>query len=126
MACGVGFIAQATDTPLPLSQQLALLAVMLLTSKGGAGAAGGALVKLAATLQSSHALPLSGVGLLFGIDRVLAIATSTTNVIGNSVAVLVLAKWERMFDQQKFDAYVNGRHAPPAGPVTVRATEHPR
>ncbi|MFM0635793.1 cation:dicarboxylase symporter family transporter [Paraburkholderia metrosideri] len=59
MACGVGFIAQATDTPLPLSQQLALLAVMLLTSKGGAGAAGGALVKLAATLQSSHALPLS-------------------------------------------------------------------
>ncbi|MFM0635795.1 hypothetical protein PQQ63_03665 [Paraburkholderia metrosideri] len=70
--------------------------------------------------------PLSGVGLLFGIDRVLAIATSTTNVIGNSVAVLVLAKWERMFDQQKFDAYVNGRHAPPAGPVTVRATEHPR
>ncbi|MGQ7937217.1 cation:dicarboxylate symporter family transporter [Paraburkholderia sp. D1E] len=126
MACGVGFIAQATDTPLPLSQQLALLAVMLLTSKGGAGAAGGALVKLAATLQSSHALPLSGVGLLFGIDRVLAIATSTTNVIGNSVAALVLAKWERMFDQQKFDAYVNGRHAPPAGPVTVRATEHPR
>ncbi|WP_434106674.1 cation:dicarboxylate symporter family transporter [Paraburkholderia caffeinilytica] len=126
MACGVGFIAQATDTPLSLSQQLALLAVMLLTSKGGAGAAGGALVKLAATLQSSRALPLSGVGLLFGIDRVLAIATSTTNVIGNSVAVLVLSKWERMFDQQKFDAYVSGRHAPPTAPVTVRTSEHPR
>ncbi|MFM0730971.1 cation:dicarboxylase symporter family transporter [Paraburkholderia sediminicola] len=125
MACGVGFISQATDTPLSLSQQLALLAVMLLTSKGGAGAAGGALVKLAATLQSSHALPLSGVGLLFGIDRVLAIATSTTNVIGNSVAVLVLSKWERMFDQQKFDAYMSGRHAPPAGSVAVRASEHP-
>ena len=124
MACGVGFIAQATDTPLSLSQQLALLAVMLLTSKGGAGAAGGALVKLAATLQSSRALPLSGVSLLFGIDRVLAIATSTTNVIGNSVAVLVLSKWERMFDKQKFDAYVTRRHAPAGKPATVRAKAH--
>lgn len=123
MACGVGFIAQATDTPLSLSQQLGLLAVMLLTSKGGAGSAGGALVKLAATLQSSRALPLSGVGLLFGIDRVLAIATSTTNVIGNSVAVLVLSKWERMFDKQKFDTYQNRRHAP-AEPAPVPATEH--
>ncbi|OZI77904.1 cation:dicarboxylate symporter family transporter [Bordetella genomosp. 12] len=104
MACGIGFIAQATDTPLPLPQALALLAVMLVTSKGGAGAAGGALVKLTATLQSTKALPLSGVGLLFGIDRILAIATSTTNVIGNSVAVMVLAKWEGLFDRQKFDA----------------------
>ncbi|OZI18737.1 C4-dicarboxylate transporter DctA [Bordetella genomosp. 9] len=109
MACGIGFIAQATDTPLPLSQQLALLAVMLVTSKGGAGAAGGALVKLTATLQSTRALPLSGVGLLFGIDRILAIATSTVNVIGNSVAVLVLAKWEGMFDRNKFDACLRGQ-----------------
>ena len=69
MACGVGFIAQATDTPLSLSQQIALLAVMMLTSKGGAGAAGGALVKLAGTLQSSHVLPLSGLG--FGLNFVL-------------------------------------------------------
>ena len=105
MACGVGFIAQATDTPLSLSQQLALLAVMLVTSKGGAGAAGGALVKLTATLQSTGVLPLSGVGLLFGIDRILAIATSTTNVIGNSVAVFVLSKWEGMFDRSRFDAF---------------------
>ena len=110
MACGVGFIAQATDTPLSLSQQIALLAVMMLTSKGGAGAAGGALVKLAGTLQSSHVLPLSGLGLLFGIDRILAIGTSTTNVIGNSVAVLVLAKWEGMFDADKFRARL--RHQP--------------
>ncbi|ARP81769.1 C4-dicarboxylate transporter DctA [Bordetella genomosp. 8] len=108
MACGIGFIAQATDTPLPLSQQLALLAVMLVTSKGGAGAAGGALVKLTATLQSTRVLPLSGVGLLFGIDRILAIATSTVNVIGNSVAVLVLAKWEGMFDRRQFDACLRG------------------
>ncbi|WP_083228787.1 cation:dicarboxylate symporter family transporter [Bordetella sp. H567] len=114
MACGIGFIAQATDTPLPLSQQLALLAVMLVTSKGGAGAAGGALVKLTATLQSTRALPLSGIGLLFGIDRILAIATSTTNVIGNSVAVLVLSKWEGMFDREKFNACLRNPAAPDA------------
>lgn len=123
MACGVGFISQATDTPLTLTQQLALLAVMMLTSKGGAGAAGGALVKLAATIESSGALPLAGVGLLFGIDRILAIATSTTNVIGNSVAVLVLAKWEKMFDRQKFDARLGRRPATHVEPPTVQANE---
>ncbi|NML35375.1 cation:dicarboxylate symporter family transporter [Paraburkholderia antibiotica] len=123
MACGIGFIAQATDTPLSLSQQLALLAVMMLTSKGGAGAAGGAVVKLAATVQTARVLPLAGVGLLFGIDRVLAIATSTTNVIGNAVAVLVLSKWEGMFDQKKFDAYLNRQPAHPTESVDVRPSE---
>ncbi|WP_321946070.1 cation:dicarboxylate symporter family transporter [Paraburkholderia sp. J10-1] len=123
MACGVGFIAQATDTPLSLTQQLALLAVMMLTSKGGAGAAGGALVKLAATIQTSRALPLAGVGLLFGIDRVLAIATSTTNVIGNSVAVLVLSKWERMFDKNKFESHMNRRHTAHVEAPPVQASE---
>ena len=123
MACAVGFISQATDTPLSLSQQLSLLAVMLLTSKGGAGAAGGALVKLAATIQSSRVLPIGGVGLLFGIDRILAIATSTTNVIGNSVAVLVLSKWENMFDKQKFDARLSRPPVANTEPPRVKASE---
>ncbi|MFC4276911.1 cation:dicarboxylate symporter family transporter [Achromobacter aloeverae] len=121
MACGVGFISQATDTPLSLSQQLALLAVMLVTSKGGAGAAGGALVKLTATLQSTRVLPLGGVGLLFGIDRILAIATSTTNVIGNSVAVFVLSKWEGMFDRQRFDAHGRAESAAPTQTASAQA-----
>ena len=68
MALAVGFIAQATDTPFSLSQQAAALAVMLLTSKGGTTVAGGAFVKLAATLQSVRLLPLSGLGLLFAVD----------------------------------------------------------
>jgi aerobic C4-dicarboxylate transport protein len=101
MGCGVGFIAQATDTPLSLSQQLALLAVMLLTSKGGAGAAGGALVKLAATLQPSRALPLSGVGLPLGIDRVLAIATSTTKVIATRLLSRAVEQLVAGFDQNR-------------------------
>ncbi|WP_213881315.1 cation:dicarboxylase symporter family transporter [Pseudomonas sp. dw_358] len=104
MACGLGFLAQATDTSLSWGQSLSLLGVMLLTSKGGAGAAGGAVIKLAATLESVRVLPLGALGLLFGIDRVLAIATSTTNVIGNSVAVFVICRWERLFDRERFDA----------------------
>lgn len=128
MACGIGFISQATDTPLSLTQQLGLLAVMLLTSKGGAGAAGGALVKLAATVQTSRALPLSGVSLLFGIDRLLAIATSTVNVIGNSVAVLIMAKWEGMFDAQAFKACVNRKPDPLSSDVSPAdiSTAHER
>lgn len=111
MACGLGFLAQATDTALSWEQQLSLLAVMLLTSKGGAGAAGGAVIKLAATLESVRVLPLGALGLLFGIDRVLAIATSTTNVIGNSVAVFVICRWEKLFDQQRFDACLAPDHS---------------
>ncbi|MGN6580932.1 MAG: cation:dicarboxylate symporter family transporter [Bordetella sp.] len=109
MACGLGFISQATDTPLSWSQQLALLAVMFLTSKGGAGATGGALVKLTASLQSTHVLPMGGVGLLFGIDRVLGVATSTTNVIGNAVATLVVSRWEGLFNREQFDAMLHER-----------------
>ena len=109
MACGVGFISQATDTPLSLSQQFALLAVMFLTSKGGAGATGGALVKLTASLQSTGVLPLGGIGLIFGIDRILGIATSTTNVIGNTVATLVISRWEGLFNRDQFDSMLHER-----------------
>ena len=91
---------------------------MLLTSKGGAGAAGGAVIKLAATLESVRVLPLGALGLLFGIDRVLAIATSTTNVIGNSVAVFVICRWENLFDRQRFDACLNP-DAPLPTPVVL-------
>lgn len=113
MACGLGFLAQATDTPLTFSQQVSVLAVMLLTSKGGAGAAGGAVIKLAATLQSVRLVPLGSLGLLFGIDRVLAIATSTTNVIGNSVAVFVICRWEKLFDRERFEACLRQPDRPP-------------
>ncbi len=104
MAIGVGFIAQATDTPFPWTDQLMLLAVLLLTSKGGATVAGGSFIKLAATLQSTRALPLSGLGLLFGVDRFMALCGGLTNMIGNAVAVLVIARWEGAFDRAKFDA----------------------
>jgi aerobic C4-dicarboxylate transport protein len=106
MGIAVGFLAQATDTPFSIGQQLAVLAVMLLTSKGGTAVAGGAFVKLAGTLQTVQSLPLSGLGLLLGIDRVNATCISLTNLVGNTVAVFVVAKWEKAFDQGKFDAYM--------------------
>jgi aerobic C4-dicarboxylate transport protein len=123
MAMSVGFIAQATDTPFSIGQQVALLGVLMLTSKGGTTVAGGAFVKLAATLEAVRALPLGGLGLLFGIDRLMDTCTALTNMIGNIVAVFALAKSERAFDLEQFRAYRNsagGVVAPPrddAGPV---------
>jgi len=131
MAIGVGFIAQATDTPFPWTAQLMLLAVLLLTSKGGATVAGGSFIKLAATLQSTRALPLSGLGLLFGVDRFMALCGGLTNMIGNAVAVLVIARWEGAFDRAKFDAACRrGSLAEPsatvwAGPVSDTPTIEP-
>jgi aerobic C4-dicarboxylate transport protein len=95
----------------------------MLTSKGGTTVAGGAFVKLAATLEAVRALPLGGLGLLFGIDRLMDTCTALTNMIGNIVAVFALAKSERAFDLEQFRAYRNsagGVVAPPrddAGPV---------
>jgi aerobic C4-dicarboxylate transport protein len=106
MAIAVGFIAQATDTPFSLLEQLGVLAILMLTSKGGTAVAGGAFVKLAATLQTVRTLPLGGLGLLFGIDRLMATCTAMTNIIGNTLAVFVVAKWENDFNQAQFESYL--------------------
>jgi Na+/H+-dicarboxylate symporter len=106
LAMAVGFMAQATDTPFPPSDQIVVLAVLLLTSKGGTAVAGGAFVKLAATLQSVRVLPLSGLPLLFSVDRILAIAIALTNIIGNTIAVLVLARWEGAFDKARYTQFM--------------------
>lgn len=92
------FIAQATDTHLSLMQQLGLMAILLVTSKGGAGVAGAALVALAATLSSHNLIPVAGITLILGIDRILNEVRALTNLIGNAVATLVIAKWENQFD----------------------------
>src|SRR5208282_2694008 len=99
MALAVVFIAQATDTPFGFAQQAAVFGVLLLTSKGGTTVAGGAFVKLAATLQSVRMLPLSGLTFLFGVDRLMSTAIAVTNMIGNAVAVFAISKWENAFDE---------------------------
>ena len=92
------FIAQATNTPLSWSQQLTLLAVLLLTSKGAAGVTGSGFIVLAATLSTVGTLPVAGLALILGIDRFMSEARALTNVIGNGVATLVVAKWTGALD----------------------------
>jgi aerobic C4-dicarboxylate transport protein len=92
------FIAQATNTHLSLMQQIGLLAILMLTSKGGAGVAGAALVALTATLSTHNIIPVAGITLILGVDRVLNEVRALTNMIGNVVATLVVARWEGAFD----------------------------
>jgi aerobic C4-dicarboxylate transport protein len=92
------FIAQATNTPLNASQQLTLLAVLLLTSKGAAGVTGSGFIVLAATLSTVGTVPVAGLALILGIDRFMSEARALTNVIGNGVATLVVAKWTGELD----------------------------
>jgi aerobic C4-dicarboxylate transport protein len=93
------FIAQATDTPLGIGQQLGLLAVLLLTSKGAAGVTGSGFIVLAATLSAVGHVPVAGVALILGIDRFMSEARSLTNLVGNGVATLVVARWCGQLDQ---------------------------
>jgi aerobic C4-dicarboxylate transport protein len=95
------FIAQAMNIDLSLWDQLVLLGVLLFTSKGSAGVAGAGFVALAATLASMHKIPVEGLVLLLGVDRFLNESRALTNLVGNGVATVVVARWERAIDLQK-------------------------
>lgn len=95
------FLAQATDTPLGLSQQLTLLFVLLLTSKGAAGVTGSGFITLAATLPTVGHIPVAAIALILGIDRFMSEGRAITNIIGNAVATIVVAKWEKEIDMEK-------------------------
>ena len=107
------FIAQATDTPLTLSQQLGLLGVLLVTSKGAAGVTGSGFITLAATLAATGTVPVAGMALILGVDRFMSEARAITNFIGNTVATLVVAKWNGDFDP-RLAAAVLAKPVPPA------------
>jgi aerobic C4-dicarboxylate transport protein len=93
LAIATVFIAQATATPLGVTRQLGLLALLLITSKGAAGVAGAALVALAGTLSATNYLPVAGIALILGIHRFMGEAMAVTNLIGNGVATIVIGKW---------------------------------
>ena len=111
LATATVFLAQATNTPLGLEQQLGLLAVLLLASKGAAGVAGAAFVVLAATLAAVGTVPVESVALILGIHRLMSQALTPTNLIGNGVAVLVIAKWERALDERQLQWRLAGKDA---------------
>ena len=92
------FLAQATNTPLDVGQQITLLLVLLLTSKGAAGVTGSGFIVLAATLPTVGHIPVAAIALIFGIDRFMSEGRALTNIIGNTVATIVIAKWEKEID----------------------------
>ncbi|MEV3829017.1 dicarboxylate/amino acid:cation symporter, partial [Aeromonas allosaccharophila] len=103
------FIAQATNTPLDLFQQITLLVVLLISSKGAAGVTGSGFIVLAATISAVGHLPLAGLALILGIDRFMSEARALTNLIGNGVATVVVAKYCKQLDEKKMDAVLGGR-----------------
>ena len=105
------FIAQATNTPMDLSQQITLLVILLLTSKGAAGVTGSGFIVLAATLSAVGTVPVAGLALILGIDRFMSEARALTNFIGNSVATLVVAKWCKALDVERMNAVLNDETA---------------
>jgi aerobic C4-dicarboxylate transport protein len=95
------FIAQATNTPLDLTHQLVLLGVLLLTSKGAAGVTGSGFIVLAATLSAVGQVPVAGVALILGVDRFMSEARALTNLVGNGVATIVVARWCKALDTER-------------------------
>ncbi|WP_207458216.1 dicarboxylate/amino acid:cation symporter [Azospirillum sp. SYSU D00513] len=130
------FLAQATNTDLTLAQELGIIGVLLLTSKGAAGVTGSGFIVLAATLASVGTIPVASIALILGVDRFMSEARALTNLIGNGVATVVVAKWEGALDTERMRRHLDNEtdeeadnpedllvkeenaHAKPAGPVT--------
>jgi aerobic C4-dicarboxylate transport protein len=115
------FIAQALRIDLPLEQQLLLLGVAMLSSKGAAGVTGAGFITLAATLQVVPTVPLAGMALILGVDRFMSECRALTNFMGNAVATLVVAGWEGQLDREQLAAALNGEALPAAEGEPARA-----
>ena len=123
------FIAQATNTPVSMTDLLTILAISLVTSKGAHGVPGSAIVVLAATLQAIPAIPAIGLVLVLSVDWFMGIARALGNLVGNCVATVAIAAWEGDIDRERAHAVLNGRAAPAgddedteSGPVPPRVT----
>jgi aerobic C4-dicarboxylate transport protein len=101
------FIAQATGIDLSLQEELLLLFVAIVSSKGAAGVTGAGFITLAATLAVLPSVPVAGMALILGIDRFMSECRAVTNFIGNAVATIVVSRWESQFDPIQFDKVVN-------------------
>ena len=103
------FIAQATNTPLSLTDQLVVLAVLMVTSKGSAGVTGSGFITLAATLASMGKIPVEGMVLLLGVDRFMSEARAITNTIGNAVGTMAIAQWVGALDRERMHRVLDGQ-----------------
>jgi aerobic C4-dicarboxylate transport protein len=95
------FIAQATNTHLSIREEAFVLLILMLNSKGAAAVTGGGFITLAATLSVLGSIPVAGITLLLGVDRFMSEMRTVTNLIGNGVATIVIARWENEFDDRK-------------------------
>jgi aerobic C4-dicarboxylate transport protein len=108
LATAAVFLAQATNTHLDLAEQIGLLVILLVTSKGAAGIAGAAFVVLAATLAATGTIPVASVALVLGIHRLMSQGLTPTNLVGNAVATIVIARWENALDQDRMKKVLDG------------------
>jgi aerobic C4-dicarboxylate transport protein len=108
MTMAAVFIAQATGVHLSAGQQMSVLAILLLTSKGAAAVTGAGFITLAATLSAIPALPVAGLALLIGVDRFMSEARAVTNLIGNCVATMVVARWDGALDLKRANRILDG------------------
>ncbi|TIU33141.1 MAG: cation:dicarboxylase symporter family transporter, partial [Mesorhizobium sp.] len=102
------FIAQATNTDLSIADQILLLLIAMLSSKGAAGVTGAGFITLAATLSVVPSVPVAGMALILGVDRFMSECRALTNLVGNAVASLVVARWEGELDQSRMEAAFRG------------------
>ena len=124
MSLAAIFIAQATNTPLSLSDQILLLFVAMISSKGAAGVTGAGFITLAATLSIMPTVPIAGMAIILGIDRFMSECRSITNFIGNAVATVVVAKWDKGINWELFKSTLDGKSPAPephAEPVLENA-----
>src|SRR5258705_1659514 len=98
MTMAAVFVAQASGVQLSMREQLSILAILLLTSKGAAGVTGSGFITLAATLSAIPSIPIAGLALLVGVDRFMSEARAITNLIGNAVATVAIARWDGALD----------------------------
>ncbi|VFR31593.1 Aerobic C4-dicarboxylate transporter for fumarate, L-malate, D-malate, succunate [plant metagenome] len=123
------FIAQACDIPLSLTDQVLLLLVAMISSKGAAGVTGAGFITLAATLSVVPAVPVAGMALILGVDRFMSECRALTNLTGNAVASIVVARWENELDREQLDRALAGElpavSAPEASPAPAHAAPVP-
>jgi aerobic C4-dicarboxylate transport protein len=119
------FVAQATNTELTLAQELTILGVAMLTSKGASGITGAGFITLAATLAVVPTIPVAGMALILGIDRFMSECRALTNFVGNGVAAIVVSKWEGELDQEKMRRELANPGSTDA-PVAVVTPEAPK
>jgi aerobic C4-dicarboxylate transport protein len=119
------FIAQACDIHLSLGDQILLLLVAMLSSKGAAGVTGSGFITLAATLSVVPSLPIAGMALILGVDRFMSECRALTNLVGNATASVVVARWEGQLDKAALDAALNGHPETPVAPPTAQPAGAP-